>query len=153
MLHTKKRQDYVCEYLREALGEKCISSELQLAGPEYGHLQGFASLPPAYSEELFGPELVDKVSLHPLSQDMTTLKKPSVTVDNSLSQVHTLLQIQCVDQKGLCYDIMRISKDSDIKVLFLSFLFNHSGIHFPYTISYNMSSYLIFCLPQSGCLW
>lgn len=118
LFHTKERRDDVCQYLTEALGERCISSDLQLAGPEYGHLQGFSSLPPAYSEELFGSELVDKVSLHPLSQDMTTLKTPTVTVDNSLSSVHTLLQIQCVDQKSLCYDLMRISKDSDIKVAY-----------------------------------
>ena len=55
----------------DALGERCISSELQLAGPEYGHLQGFSSLPPAFAEELFSSELLDKLSLHPLSQDMT----------------------------------------------------------------------------------
>lgn len=111
----------------DALGERCISSELQLAGPEYGQLQGFSSLQPAFAEELFGSELLDKVSLHPLSQDMTTLKKPSVMVDNSLSPAHTLLQIQCVDQKGLCYDIMRISKDSDIKVFcaILPFMHGH----------------------------
>ncbi|GAU17793.1 hypothetical protein TSUD_171820 [Trifolium subterraneum] len=127
LFHTKKRRDDVCEYLKNALGERCISSELQLAGPEYGHLQGFSSLPPAYSEELFGPELLDKVSLHPLSQDMTTLKKPTVTVDNTLSPVHTLLQIQCVDQKGLCYDIMRISKDSDIKVAYGRFTSSTKG--------------------------
>ncbi|KAJ1443156.1 putative ACT domain-containing protein ACR9 [Sesbania bispinosa] len=96
----------------------CISSELQLAGPEYGHMQGFSSLQPAFAEELFGSELLDKASLHPLSQDMKTLKKPTVIVDNSLSPAHTLLQIQCADQKGLCYDIMRISKDSDIKVAY-----------------------------------
>jgi len=126
LLHTKKRQDYVCEYLMDALGERCISSELQLAGPEYGHLQGFSSLPPAFAEELFSSELLDKLSLHPLSQDMTTLKTPTVTVDNSLSPVHTLLQIQCVDQKGLCYDIMRISKDSDIKVFCPELLFMHA---------------------------
>ncbi|XP_061338318.1 ACT domain-containing protein ACR9-like [Gastrolobium bilobum] len=118
LLHTKKRQDYVCEYLMDALGERCISSELQLAGPEYGHLQGFSSLPPAFAEELFSSELLDKVSVHPLSQDMTTLKKPTVMMDNSMSPAHSLLQIQCVDQKGLCYDIMRISKDSDIKVAY-----------------------------------
>ncbi|CAI8614651.1 unnamed protein product [Vicia faba] len=126
LFHTKKRRDDVCEYLMEALGEKCISSELQLAGPEYdGHLPGFSSLPPAYSEELFGPELSDKVSLHPLSQDMTTLKKPSVTVDNTLSPTHTLLQIQCVDQKGLCYDIMRIAKDPRFERL----LCTHKGTY------------------------
>lgn len=112
----------------DALGERCISSDLQLAGPEYGQLQGFSSLPPAFAEELFSSELLDKASLHPLSQDMATLKKPTVMVDNSLSPAHTLLQIQCVDQKGLCYDIMRISKDSDIKVfcLELSFMLGHT---------------------------
>lgn len=102
----------------DALGDRCISNELQLAGPEYGHLQGFSSLPPPFAEELFSSELLDKVSLHPLSQDLTTVKKPTVVVDNALSPSHTLLQIQCVDQKGLCYDIMRISKDSDIRVFF-----------------------------------
>ncbi|MED6147465.1 hypothetical protein PIB30_044283 [Stylosanthes scabra] len=116
LLHTKKRQDYVCEFLNDALGDRCISSELQLAGPEYGQLQGISSLPPAFAEELFSSELLDKGSLHPLSKDMAKLKKPTVMVDDSLSPVHTLLQIQCVDQKGLCYDIMRISKDSDIKI-------------------------------------
>lgn len=117
----------MCESLKDALGKRCISSELQLAGPEYGHLQGFSSLPPAFAEELFSSELLDKVSLHPLSQDMKTLKTPTVTVDNSLSPVHTLLQIQCVDQKGLCYDIMRISKDSDIKVLSPESLYMHAN--------------------------
>lgn len=111
------RQDHVCDYLMAALGECCISCELQLAGPEYGDLKGFSSLPLVVSEDLFSSELPDKGCLYPLSPDMRTLKKPTVFVDNSLSPAHTLLQIECVDQKGLCYDIMRISKDSDIKVL------------------------------------
>ncbi|KAK7295705.1 hypothetical protein RJT34_18616 [Clitoria ternatea] len=127
LLHTKKRQDYISEYLMDALGDRCISCELQLAGPEYGHLQGFSSLPPAFAEELFSSELLDKLSLHPLSKDMTTLKTPTVMVDNSLSPAHTLLQIQCVDQKSLCYDIMRISKDSDIKVAFGRFSSTEKG--------------------------
>lgn len=115
-MHTKKRQDNICDYLMAALGECCISCELQLAGPEYGGLQGNSSLPSVVAEELLSSELSDTGSLHPLSPDMRTLKKPTVVVDNSLSPAHTLLQIECVDQKGLCYDIMRISKDSDIKV-------------------------------------
>ncbi|KAE9615670.1 hypothetical protein Lal_00017504 [Lupinus albus] len=119
LFHTKQRRDYVCGYLIDALGESCISSELQLAGPEYGHPQGFSSLPPPFAEELFTSELLGKkVSMHPLSQDMTTLKKPTIVVDDSLSPSHTLLQIQCVDQKGLCYDIMRFAKDSDIQVAY-----------------------------------
>ncbi|KAI9128501.1 hypothetical protein K1719_001494 [Acacia pycnantha] len=118
LLHTKKRQDDICDSLMTALGEFCISCELQLAGPEYESLQGFSSLPSVVAEELFSPELSDKGSLHPLSPDMSTLKKPSVVVDNLLSPAHTLLQIKCVDQKCLCYDIMRISKDYNIKVAY-----------------------------------
>ncbi|KAF7811335.1 ACT domain-containing protein ACR9 [Senna tora] len=128
LLHTKKRQDYVCDYLKAALEECCISCELQLAGPEYGDLQGSSSLPSVVSEELFSSELSDKGSLHPLSPDMKTLKKPTVVVDNSLSPAHTLLQIECADQKGLCYDIMRISKDSDIKVTYGRFSSSAKGL-------------------------
>lgn len=52
-----------------------------------------------------------------LSPDLTQLKKAVVNVDNSLSPNQTLLQIHCVDHKGLLYDIMRTLKDHDIKVL------------------------------------
>ncbi|KAI4313176.1 hypothetical protein L6164_026175 [Bauhinia variegata] len=128
LLHTKKRQDGVCDYLKEALGESCISCELQLAGPEYEGLQGFSSLPPAVAEELFSSGMSEnKASSQPISPDMKTLIKPTVMVDNSLSPVHTLLQIQCADQKGLCYDIMRISKDSDIKIAYGRFSSSTKG--------------------------
>ncbi|KAI4358045.1 hypothetical protein L6164_001954 [Bauhinia variegata] len=129
LLHTKKRRDGVCDYLKEALGDVCISCELQLAGPEYEGLQGFSSLPPAVAEELFSSELSEKkASLQPISPDMKTLTKPTVTVDNSLSPVHTLLQIQCADQKGLCYDIMRISKDFDLKIAYGRFSSSTKGL-------------------------
>lgn len=98
-------------------GEWCISCELELAGPEYGSLQGFSSLPPAIAEELFFPEqLNEEAGSQALKSDMTKPKKATVTVDNLLSPGHTLLQIQCVDQKGLFYDILRTSKDCNIQV-------------------------------------
>lgn len=130
-MHTKERQDDVCDSLMAALGEFGISCDLQLAGPEYEGLQGFSSLPSVVADELFSPELSVKGSLHPLSPDMSTLKKPTVVVDNVMSPAHTLLQIKCVDQKCLCYDIMRISKDYDIKVFTskLSFIFGFSFLH------------------------
>ncbi|PNY13033.1 ACT domain-containing protein [Trifolium pratense] len=84
-------------------------------------MRGFSSFPPAYSEELFGPELLDKVSMHPLSQDLTTPKKPTVTVDNTLSPIHTLLQIQCVASPIVC------SKDSDVKVAYGRFTSSAKG--------------------------
>ncbi|KAF8402866.1 hypothetical protein HHK36_010958 [Tetracentron sinense] len=118
LLHTKKRQDDTCERLHAVLRESCSNCELQLAGPEYEGRSGVSTLSPAV-EELFSSELLDKeICLQALSPDMTKLKKPSVTIDNSLSPAHTLLQIHCVDQKGLIYDIMRTMKDSDIQIAY-----------------------------------
>ena len=120
LLHTKKRQDDTLEQLYTVLGESCISCELQLAGPEYENHQCVSSLSPGIAEELFRCELSDKeFHSQALSPDMTILKKASVIVDNSLSPAHTLLQICCVDHKGLVYDILRTLKDCNIKVLII----------------------------------
>ena len=103
--------------MHAVLGESCISCELQLAGTEYEWPQGISSLSPEVAEELFGYELSDKeIRSQALSPDMSKLKKASVTVDNSLSPAHTLLQIHCADHKGLLYDIMRTLKDCNIQV-------------------------------------
>ncbi|EFH52017.1 hypothetical protein ARALYDRAFT_323253 [Arabidopsis lyrata subsp. lyrata] len=92
LLHTEKRQEETRGKFRSVLGESCISCELQLAGPEYECHQNV------------------------LSDDMTKLKNVSVTFDNSLSPANTLLQIQCVDHRGLLYDVLRTLKDFDIKI-------------------------------------
>lgn len=120
LLHTKKRRDDICEHLMAAVGEYCITCELQLAGPEYESLQGNYSLPSAIAEDLFSYQPTDEEACpKALSPNMATVKKASITVDNTLSPVHTLLQIRCVDQKGLFYDILRTSKDCNIQVLVL----------------------------------
>lgn len=119
LLHTKQRRDNICEHLMAALGEYCITCELKLPGPEYESLQGNSSLPPAIAEELFSYQLKDEEAYpKALSSNMGAVKKASITVDNSLSPVHTVLQIECVDQKGLFYDVLRTSKDCNIQVLF-----------------------------------
>ncbi|GAV57896.1 ACT domain-containing protein [Cephalotus follicularis] len=119
LLHTTSRQDETCEQLHAFLGESCISCELKLAGPEYDCLQGIATFSPEVAEELFAYELSDKeFHSQSLSPDMTKLKKANVTIDNSLSPAHTLLQIHCVDHKGLLYDIMRTLKDCNIQIAY-----------------------------------
>ncbi|KAA8549244.1 hypothetical protein F0562_000928 [Nyssa sinensis] len=119
LLHTKKRQDETCEQLHFVLGESCLSCKLQLAGPQYDSHQGSSSLSPGIAGELFRCELSDKETCsQALSQDLTKLKKTSVIVDNSLSPAHTLLQIHCVDHKGLLYDIMRTLKDFNIQIAY-----------------------------------
>lgn len=120
LLHTKKRREDTCRSLYAILGDSCISCDLQLSGPEYEALQqGMSSPPPTVAEELFCCELSEKENLsHALTPDLNKLKSPSVTIDNSLSPAHTLLQIHCVDQKGLLYDIMRTLKDCNIQIAY-----------------------------------
>ncbi|MQL83478.1 hypothetical protein Taro_015956 [Colocasia esculenta] len=109
LLHTKKRREETCERLNAVLGESCDPCEIQLPGVEYEIFQqGCSSLPPAVANELFSPERSN--------DNISKLKKYSVTVDNSLSPSHTLLQIRCINQKALLYDILRILKDCDIQI-------------------------------------
>ncbi|CAN1808617.1 ACT domain-containing protein ACR9 [Linum perenne] len=117
LLHTKKRQDETREQFHAVLGESCISCELDLAGTEYECLQGRASLCPAIADELFHCEITERETRsQALSPDLIDLKKANVTVDNSLSPVHTLLQIHCLNHKGLLYDVMRTLKDCNIQL-------------------------------------
>ncbi|ESQ37417.1 hypothetical protein EUTSA_v10002542mg [Eutrema salsugineum] len=118
LLHTKKRQEETLEQFRSVLGDSCLSCEVQLAGPEYENHQNIPSLSPAVAEELFTSEqLTDEDNrVQVLSDDMRKLKNFTVTVDNSLSPAHTLLQIRCVDHRGLLYDVLRTLKDFDIKI-------------------------------------
>ncbi|KAM7258381.1 hypothetical protein ACFE04_014122 [Oxalis oulophora] len=128
LLHTKKRQDETYEQLNTVLGESCISCELKLASPEYQALQGISSLSPSVAEELFRYELSEKENrAQALSADVTKLKKSDVTIDNSLSPAHTLLQIHCVDHKGFLYDIMRPLKDCNTKISYGRFSPNSKG--------------------------
>ncbi|KAF5200898.1 Act domain-containing protein [Thalictrum thalictroides] len=120
LLHTRRRHDETCERLNTVLGDSCICCELQLAGPEYQALEhGVSSLAPAVAEDLFYSELSDMENhSQALSPDLVNLRKGSVMIDNSLSPAHTLLQIHCVDQKGLLYDVMRTLKDCNIQIAY-----------------------------------
>ncbi|EYU36259.1 hypothetical protein ABFS82_14G250800 [Erythranthe guttata] len=124
LLHTKERQDETCEQLYNVLGDSIISCELKIAGVQYDNLQhNSSSLPPLVAEELFRFTLSDKEPLsQALSRDVSELKRATVKTDNSLSPLHTLLQINCVDQKGFLYDIMRTLKDYNIQIAYGRFL-------------------------------
>ncbi|EEF33924.1 ACT domain-containing protein ACR9 [Ricinus communis] len=118
LLHTEKRRSDTCRHLASVFKECCISCELQLAGPEYESLQAFSSLPLPIAEELFSCEqLEEKTCSQALCTD-TIADKATVTVDNNMSPAHTLLQLKCIDQKGLFYDILRTSKDCNIRVAY-----------------------------------
>ncbi|GAB2235049.1 hypothetical protein Droror1_Dr00004327 [Drosera rotundifolia] len=119
LLHTKERQLETRQRLQSVLGESCISCELQLADSHCESRHGVSSISPTAAEELFRSHYSEtEHHMQALSADMTRLKKASVNIDNAMSPSHTLLQIHCVDHKGLLYDIMRTLKDHDIQIVF-----------------------------------
>ncbi|KAI3508602.1 hypothetical protein L1887_23611 [Cichorium endivia] len=119
LLHTKIRREETCDHLRGVLGECCISCELELAGPEYESQKGFTSIPEEIADELFSCQLATKEDRsQALGTDVLNVKKAVITVDNLMSPAHTLLQIQCLDQKAIIYDILKISKDCNIQIAY-----------------------------------
>ncbi|XP_052156699.1 ACT domain-containing protein ACR9 isoform X1 [Oryza glaberrima] len=124
LLHTKERQEETCSMLIATLGPS-ISCEILLAE---GFQQGFSSLPPTISEELFRLELADGDNCsRSICAEMKRMQKATINFDNTLSPAHTLLQINCADQKGLLYDILRTMKDCSIQVTYGRFWSDKKG--------------------------
>lgn len=86
------------------------SCDIELASAELAEcLQASFFLPPSVTEDMITLEFQEEPS--------SSLPRSSVSVDNSLSHAHSLIQIQCHDHKGLLYDIMRTLKDYNIQVI------------------------------------
>jgi hypothetical protein len=112
LLHTKRRQEETINHLKAALRDTIISCEIELAGPEITACsQGSPFLPSAITEDMFSLELPNGRPSGSFASNPV-----SVTMDNTLSPSHTLVQILCQDHKGLIYDIMRTLKDYNIQV-------------------------------------
>ncbi|RZC21352.1 ACT domain-containing protein ACR10 isoform B [Glycine soja] len=112
LLHTKKRRDDTIEQLAAILGDPLIAIDIELVGPETAACsQASSFLPSAISEDMFDLELPDSIR-----SGTSTSDSVSITMDNSLSPAHTLVQIICQDHKGLLYDIMRTLKDYNIQI-------------------------------------
>lgn len=102
------------------LGASCTSVDIRSACYKNDSVRSpISSLSQVAAAELFRSELSEKEERSlALSPDMKKLKHASVTIDNSLSPAHSLLQINCVDHKGFLYDVMRILKDFDIQIAY-----------------------------------
>ncbi|CAI9097950.1 OLC1v1034477C2 [Oldenlandia corymbosa var. corymbosa] len=112
LLATKKRQQDTYDHLREALGDAMISCDIEMVGPEATACsQGQSFLPHEITDGMFNVELLEEQQNGYLSPEGV-----SITMDNSLSPGHTLVQIVCHDHKGLLYDIMRTLKDYKIQI-------------------------------------
>ncbi|XP_009377043.1 ACT domain-containing protein ACR10 [Pyrus x bretschneideri] len=112
LMHTNKRKEEVYDYLKEVTGDAMISCGIEMVGPEITACsQASSFLPTAITEDMFDLEMPKE-----LRSGSLTSKSVSVTMDNTLSPGHTLVQISCIDHKGLLYDIMRTLKDYNIQI-------------------------------------
>ncbi|XP_050211261.1 ACT domain-containing protein ACR10-like [Mercurialis annua] len=123
LLHTKHRQEETIHCLEDILGDALISCEIELAGAEVTACsQGSSFLPSEITEHMFNLELPDRQQ-----NGFFTSNPVSVSMDNTLSRSHTLLQFVCKDHKGLLYDIMRTLKDYNIQISYGRFYANPKG--------------------------
>jgi hypothetical protein len=115
----KKRVSEVCDQVRELLGDTCSRCVLNQAGPECGGL-GCAPLPLQVANDLFTEVSVPSVTEKDDGEggDLTCLDGAHtvVTLDNSISPVHSLLQVTRKNRKGLLYDCLRTLKDMELQV-------------------------------------
>uniref|UniRef100_A0A2N9INH0 ACT domain-containing protein ACR n=1 Tax=Fagus sylvatica TaxID=28930 RepID=A0A2N9INH0_FAGSY len=123
LLHTKKRQEDTCGRLNDVLGDAIISCDIDMVVPEITACSQTSSfLPSAITEDMFDLEMPDE-----LPSGILTSDNVSITMDNSLSPAHTLVQIVCQDHKGLLYDIMRTLKDYNIQISYGRFSKKQKG--------------------------
>ncbi|XVE76116.1 hypothetical protein DITRI_Ditri12bG0147400 [Diplodiscus trichospermus] len=112
LLHTKKRQEETYKALEGVIQDAVISCNIEKVGPEITACsQASPFLPSAIIEDIFHLEMSNE-----LPSVSLTSNNVAVTMDNSLSPAHTLVQIVCQDHKGLLYDIMRTLKDYNIQI-------------------------------------
>ncbi|XP_076938946.1 ACT domain-containing protein ACR10-like [Bidens hawaiensis] len=113
LLHTKARKDDTYHHLKTVVGDSMVSCDIEKVSPDITacSLGPPFIIPPEITEHTFNLEM-----LNPGQNGSGQSNHVSVMFDNSLSPVHTLVQIVCRDHKGLLYDIMRTLKDYNIQI-------------------------------------
>jgi hypothetical protein len=144
-LFWKKRVEEVCDQVRELLGDTCSRCDLNQAGPECGGL-GCAPLPLQVANDLFTEVSIPLVTEKDDGEggDLTCLDGAHtvVTLDNSISPVHSLLQVTRKNRKGLLYDCLRTLKDMKLQVGFHLLAFQYLSVLVHSLMVHSVSSYL-----------
>ncbi|XP_068646192.1 ACT domain-containing protein ACR10-like [Aristolochia californica] len=123
LLHTRTRQEETRDQLRAVLGDFLIDCAIELADADVTTCSQRSSFwPPAIVGQMFSLEMPEEPE-----GSSKTINNLSVTMDNSLSPSHTLIQILCQDHKGLLYDIMRTLKDYNIQISYGRFSASRRG--------------------------
>lgn len=105
------------------LGDAYSFCEISSAGPEYYGALDCLPLPTSVTKEIFWDYPSATFEQDDTRSEMGCKRSRNlswnrvvVTVDNSTSPAHSLLQISCKSRKGLLYDCLRIVKDLNLKV-------------------------------------
>jgi hypothetical protein len=115
----KKRGEQVGDQLKDLLGSSFSYSDLSEASPETADLS-CAPLVHTVAKDLFADVISPTETENDRSRggSHTSLggEGTMVTIDNSISPVHSLLQVTCKSHKGLVYDCLRTLKDVNLQV-------------------------------------
>eukprot|EP00271_Cylindrocystis_brebissonii_P006593 TRINITY_DN19366_c0_g1_i1.p1 TRINITY_DN19366_c0_g1~~TRINITY_DN19366_c0_g1_i1.p1 ORF type:complete len:436 (+),score=107.14 TRINITY_DN19366_c0_g1_i1:379-1686(+) len=119
-LPAKHRIEDICDHVREALGDPVTPVDCRLAGPVQGaDATTVSTAMPVTVEEHLLPDRQLKDG-GPFSEKLFPSEKvvstATVTLDNSISPAHSMLQIVAKDRKGLIYDCLRTLKDMRTQV-------------------------------------
>ncbi|CAK9256508.1 unnamed protein product [Sphagnum jensenii] len=118
-LPLKKRGEQVGDQLKDLLGSSFSYSDLSEASPEMADLS-CAPLVHTVAKDLFADVISPTETENDRSRggSHTSLggEGTMVTIDNSISPVHSLLQVTCKSHKGLVYDCLRTLKDVNLQV-------------------------------------
>lgn len=122
-LPSKHRVEDVCETVQDFFGDPKPQVSCTFEGKVEGKVdgpEGFALSPalPATVEEHLLPEKLPGNCLWPekMMPAEKVVSSASVTVDNSMSPAHSVLQIAAEDRKGILFDCLRLLKDVCIQV-------------------------------------
>jgi len=117
---SKERMAEVKRKMEEFFGDAYSFYQISSAGSEDGVLDCFP-LPTSVTEEIFWDypptfEQDGTRSEKGYIKNRNLSNRVVVTIDNSTSPAHSLLQISCKSRKGLLYDCLRIVKNLNLKV-------------------------------------
>ncbi|KAL9227897.1 hypothetical protein vseg_003535 [Gypsophila vaccaria] len=113
LMHTKRRQEDTKERLQTVLGDTVVCDIEKVDAEVSGFSQASTFLRSGVTDEAFNFEDPDKEG-----SALNFRSCNSISVDNSLSPSHTLIQIVCRDYTGLLYDLMRTLKDYNIQIAY-----------------------------------
>tara|TARA_B110000977_G_scaffold179657_1_gene238430 strand:+ start:6405 stop:7619 length:1215 start_codon:yes stop_codon:yes gene_type:complete len=107
-LPNQERVDEISKAVQRVAGKTANSTANVVLTPA----PSFVNTRQSSSSRLFEQGSIGRIE----TASATQYTEATVTVDNLMSEKHTVFQIRTRDRKGLLYDVLRASKDLEVKV-------------------------------------